>query len=49
MKRYQYEGLLIEQGVTGWHVLDWDYDGTQWRATFKSEHEARSYVLDQYR
>ena len=46
-KRYQYEGMLIEQGATGWHVLDWDYEGTIYRATFRTEFEAREFVLRQ--
>lgn len=47
-KRYQYEGMIIEQGLTGWHVLDWDYEEEYWRATFRSEHAAQQYVLQQY-
>ena len=47
-KRYQYEGMIIEQGATGWHVLDWDYEEEYWRATLRSEHAAQQYVLQQY-
>jgi hypothetical protein len=46
-KRYQYEGMLIEQGMTGWHVLDWDYEESIYRATFRTEFEAREFVLRQ--
>jgi hypothetical protein len=47
-KRYEYEGMVIEDGVTGWHVLDWDYEAEYLRGTFRSEQAAQQYVLQQY-
>lgn len=26
-RRYQFLGWIIEKGLMGWYVLDWDYDG----------------------
>lgn len=26
-RRYQFLGWILEKGIAGWYVLDWDYEG----------------------
>jgi phage gp46-like protein len=39
--RYQYLGWIIEKSLTGWAVLDWDYESESLAYIAKSERAAQ--------
>lgn len=44
MKRFHYLGYIIEQGLFGWYVLDWDYEHEQpIGPVHKSKHAAMTW------
>lgn len=45
-KKYQFLGFLIEQSLSGWWVVDWDYEanGPSY-GPFASERLAQNYVI----
>ena len=41
--RYQFLGWIIERSLTGWAVLDWDYEGEYLIHVARSERAAQAW------
>lgn len=45
MKRYQFLGWIIERGITGWYVIDWDYETESvFAGPFRTERAAQDFA-----
>lgn len=40
----EYLGYMIDKGLFGWYVADWDYEHTIWHGPFDSKNKALDWI-----